>query len=504
MSTFEQLCDHARTTALLESVSALLQWDERTTMPVAAGAYRAEQVTHLSGIIHRRQTDPHLGEWLGELLDGQLAEDPHSDIGATIRQLKRGYDKLVKMPQALVEALARASVLGQQKWVEARKTNDFGSLQPLLSQIVELKREQAEAVGYPETPYDALLDEFEQDATTSQVAEVLALLRRELVPLVAEIGDSGRTPDREIMHRSYAVAQQEEFGKQAATQLGFDFARGRLDVTNHPFCSGMGPDDCRITTRYDDHHFPSAFFGILHEAGHGMYEQGLRREQYGLPPGRYLSLGIHESQSRLWENCVGRRKEFWEHFFPRAQQTFRNALSNVTLDQFWFAINDVRPSLIRVEADEATYNLHIVIRFELEQALINGDLPVSELPAAWNEKYRTYLGIEPSNDSDGVLQDIHWSAALIGYFPTYSLGNLYAAQFFATADQQIGPLAEHFCRGEFQPLLQWLTDNVHRPGQCFSAAELVQQVTGRPLDHRALLQYLRQKYQTLYGISSAS
>ena len=296
------------------------------------------------------------------------------------------------------------------------------------------------------------------------------------------------------------MAAQEAFGKLVAGAIGFDFQRGRLDVTHHPFCSSMGPHDCRITTRYDEHYFPMAFFGILHEAGHGLYDQGLPTAHYGLPPGSYVSLGIHESQSRLWENAVGRSRAFWQFFFPVAQQQFPDALADVSLDDFHFAINDVRPSLIRIEADEATYNLHIIIRFELERAALRGDLSVADLPGAWREKYREYLGIEPPNDADGVLQDIHWSAGLIGYFPTYTLGNLYAAQFFQQADADLGGIDDLLSRGEFGPLLQWLRERIHARGQCYSAAELADTVTGKPLTHQPLLDLLRRKFEPLYGI----
>ena len=437
---------------------------------------------------------------LSELAESELAADPHSDTGATIRQLKRAYEKLVKVPQSLVEELTRAAVLGQQAWALAREADDYAAFRPHLEKIIHLKQQQAEAVGYQDFPYDALLDDFEPDATTASVASVLHSLRAELVPLVAAIADSGRQPEMGYVTSHFPEADQEAFGKEAAEAIGFDFTRGRLDVTSHPFCTGLGPDDCRITTRYNAEFFPSAFFGILHEAGHGIYDQGLRGDQFGLPPGNYVSLGVHESQSRLWENCVGRSRAFWEYFFPRLASRFPAALEGCTLDGFWFAINDVRPSLIRVEADEATYNLHIVIRFELEQALISGDLTVSDLPAAWNGKYREYLDVEPPNDADGVLQDIHWSAALIGYFPTYSLGNLYAAQLFQRADSEVGPLAEQFRSGEFGPLFGWLRTNVHEMGQCYPASALVERACGGPLDSAPLMEYLRSKYRQLYGI----
>ena len=293
---------------------------------------------------------------------------------------------------------------------------------------------------------------------------------------------------------------QQRFGEAAAARIGFDFNRGRLDVTTHPFCTHLGPHDCRLTTRYDERHFPGAFFGTLHEAGHGLYEQGLRPDAFGLPPGDAISLGIHESQSRTWENLVGRSRAFWDYFYPQAREAFPEALADVPLADFYFAINDVRPSLIRVEADEATYNLHIIIRFELEQALLNDDLSVADLPAAWNEKYGQLLGITPPNDREGVLQDVHWSAGYFGYFPTYSLGNLYASQLFEQADRDTGGLSAHFARGEFAPLLDWLREKIHRVGRCYTAAELVERVTGRPLSHEPLLAHLRGKFGPLYEI----
>lgn len=497
----EKLSQYVRQTALLESIEALVGWDERTYMPEEAGPYRAEQITFLAGEIHRRKTNPQLGEWLSEAAAAQGSLDPHSDDATTVRMLKRNYDKQTKLPQRLVEELARASILGQQAWVAARAKNDFASFAPHVKTLFALKKEQAQAIGYKSHPYDALLDDFEPEAKTADVTKVLADLRSELVPLVQQIQGSSRKAPTEILTRSYPKDDQAAFGTMAAKAIGFDFGRGRLDVTHHPFCSGMGPNDCRITTRYDEKFFPSAFFGILHEAGHGIYDQGLRTEQFGLPPGTYLSLGIHESQSRMWENLVGRSAAFWKHFYPQARARFSTALANVSQEDFFFAINGVRPSLIRVEADEATYNLHIIVRFELEQALITGDLAVADLPGAWKEKYQQYLGIVPPNDADGCLQDIHWSAALIGYFPTYSLGNLYASQFFEQAEQDLGDLSAMFAKGEFAPLKEWLQNNIHKQGQCYTASELVQKVTGKPLSHAALMRHLRGKLGTVYGLS---
>jgi carboxypeptidase Taq len=494
---YEDVCQHARTTAVLASIDAVLGWDERTLMPTAGAEHRAEQSTLLAGLAHQRWIDPKFGEQIGRLFE--LAA-PQSDAGIVARRLKRQYDRKIKLPRTLVEELARTAILGQQAWQDAREKNDFPAFLPLLARTIELKRQQAEALGYPQCPYDALLDEYEPEELTAGVGQVLAGLRDDLVPLVAEIRHSTRRPNTALLHREFPVDVQDRFGREAATAIGFDFSRGRLDITTHPFCTTLGPNDCRITTRYDGQFFNSAFFGILHEAGHGIYEQGLPTDQFGLPLGEAISLGIHESQSRLWENLVARSQAFWTFFYPKAKQVFPTALNDVRLDDFYFAVNDVRPSLVRVEADEATYNLHILVRFELERALLAGDLQPADLPDAWNDKYRCYLDITPPDNRTGVLQDVHWSAGLIGYFPTYSLGNLYAAQFFAQANADLGNLNEMIGRGDFQPLRDWLRTKIHCHGQRWSAAELVERVTGQPLSAKPLVEYLRAKLAPLYGL----
>jgi carboxypeptidase Taq len=345
-----------------------------------------------------------------------------------------------------------------------------------------------------------LLDEYEPGATTAEITQVFADLRKELVPLIDAVAASGRQPRRDILERPYPVDRQQIFSQAAAAAIGFDFESGRLDVTTHPFCSGIGPGDCRLTTRYNPNRFGDAFFGTLHEAGHGIYEQGLDPDHFGTPLGSACSLGIHESQSRMWENLVGRGRPFWEHFFPRARQIFLDTLGDVKLDDFVFAINDVQPSFIRVEADEATYNLHIILRFELEQALVSGDLKPADVPGAWNEKFHKSLGLTPPTHGLGSLQDIHWSMGGIGYFPTYTLGNLYAAQFMEQAGKDLGDLNAQFRQGEFGNLKAWLNDKIHRPGQRYRANDLCRRVTSQPLSHKPFLSYLRKKLAPLFGI----
>ncbi len=496
----KELYGLTREIATLNSCMAVLDWDERTYMPPNGSENRANQIALLAGMVHDRLTSSRIGEIINELLYNGLNPADDDIDSANLREIKRAYDRAVKVPKSLVEELSRTITLSQRVWQNAREKSDFTAFKPWMEKIVNLKRQEAEAVGYKGTPYNAMLDDFEPGASTEQIAKVFAGLRDELVDLIARIKSSGKGPDGSIITRDYPVDRQEKFGMDAAAGIGFDFESGRLDLTVHPFCTGFGPGDIRITTRYNKNHFPGAFFGVMHEAGHGIYEQGLPSEHYGTPCGDSTSLGIHESQSRMWENMVGRSKSFWMHFFSKAQSTFPKALKDVTLDQFHFAVNDVRPSYIRVEADEATYNLHILLRFELESAFFNGDITVDDVPLIWNEKFQKYFGIKPPNDAEGCLQDVHWSAGLIGYFPTYTLGNLYAAQFFARAGEDLGDLDSQFAAGDFSQLFGWLRKNIHQHGQRYRAEDLVKKVTGKPLSHQPLMEYLNAKFGRLYGI----
>jgi carboxypeptidase Taq len=501
--SYAELIRRSKEASLLRSCADVLGWDEQTYMPPAGSALRGEQMALLARMTHEMATAPVIGELLGWLEGSDLLRDPDNIEAANVREIRRGYDRAVKVPKRLVEELARVSIAAQQVWRQARKESNFALFRPHLEKIVALKREEAQAVGAPSgVLYDALLDEYEPGATTAHITQVFANLRRELVPLVAGIAASGKAPRRDILQREYPVERQHLFAESAAAAIGFDFNAGRLDVTTHPFCSGFGPGDCRITTRYNARHFNEAFFGVLHEAGHGLYEQGLDAAQFGTPAGSYCSLGIHESQSRLWENQVGRGTPFWEHFFPRARQVFPAALRDVSVQDFVFAINDVQPSFIRVEADEATYNMHIILRFELEQALVSGDLKPANVPGAWNEKFRDSFGLPVLNDARGCLQDVHWSGGGIGYFPTYTLGNLYAAQFMEQARRDLGNLDDDFRRGDFARLKGWLNAKVHHPGRRYPPGKLCERVTGRSLEHAPLIGYLRRKYAALYGTGS--
>ncbi|MCA9258176.1 MAG: carboxypeptidase M32 [Planctomycetales bacterium] len=498
--TYEALCSDARQTALLESVLSLLEWDERTQMPVAAGDYRGDQVAWMAGEIHRRQTLPQIGQWLQELGDSPLARGDDSPVAATIIKMQRDYRRRTLLPQKLVEELSRWRVRGQQVWAEARRQSDFGAFLPALQRIVELKREEAAAIGYIDTPYDALLEEYEPGETTARVGDALAKLGVGLRDLVREIADSGRQLDNRVVQRRYPVATQEAFGRKVAAAIGFDFKAGSLSTTDHPFCCTTGPRDVRLTTRYREDDFCDAFYSTLHEAGHGLYEQGLPSEHFGLPLGSAASLGIHESQSRLWENSVGRSRGFWDRFFGEAAEAFPVAFGDANPEVMYQAVNRVEPSLIRVDADEVTYNLHIFIRFALERALLEDRLEVAYLPEAWNQHYHEFLGITPPDDASGVLQDVHWAAGLFGYFPTYALGNLYAAQFADAAQRELGDLEALYREGDFPVLLEWLRRHVHQFGARYTAAELVVRATGSPLSERFWIAQMRKKYGELYGL----
>jgi carboxypeptidase Taq len=501
-SAYDELIRRSKEQTLLASCSSLLGWDEQTYMPRGGAEHRGNQMALLAGLHHEKATDPRIGTLLEAIEGSDLVHDPESVAAVNVRELRRSFDRQTRLPRTLVEELARTTTLAQQEWVVARQKNEFPHFRPWLEKIIHLKQREAECLTGGTVAYDALLDEYEPGATSAEVGRLFAVLRRELVPLVEAILSSPLRPDPTLLRSvaGYAIDRQQVFGEAVAAALGFDFHRGRLDTTAHPFCTGIGPGDCRMTTRYDPSDFSDALFGVLHETGHALYDQGLDPEHYGTPMGEAVSLGVHESQSRLWENAVGRSRPFWSHVLPLAQRIFHEALAGIALDDFLFAVNRVEPSLIRVHADEVTYNLHVLLRFELEQALLCGDLVVGEVPYAWNEAMQRLLGLTPPDDAGGCLQDIHWSCGLFGYFPTYTLGNLYAAQLFARASAELGDLGPSFARGEFTPLLDWLRTKVHRQGRRYRAAPLIAHATGAPPSPEPLVAALREKYGMLYQL----
>ncbi|RJP36922.1 MAG: carboxypeptidase M32 [Phycisphaerales bacterium] len=494
---YSDLVTRLREISRLNAISSLLDWDQETYMPPRAAAARADQQALIAGLAHERL----VCDEFAACLDAARADDADPAARTNIREARRVFDRQRKLPRSLVEQIAHASSSAKTAWAQARGESNFALFAPALSRLLDLKKEAAARIGFPNEPYEALMDEFEPGATVPALEPVFTQLREATVQLLARIRAAGRQPDESILVRNYPRPAQEELTARMAALLQYDLEAGRIDVSTHPFCTTIGgPTDVRITTRYNESFISPALFGTLHETGHALYEQGLQAEHAGTPMGEAVSLGIHESQSRLWENMVGRSRAFWEGQYPSVQGLFPEALGDVSLDAFWRAINAVRPSMIRVEADELTYNLHIIVRFELERGMLRGDVEVGDIPAAWNEKMKSLLGIVPADDREGCLQDIHWSMGAFGYFPTYTLGNLYAAQFFETARAELDDLDGAIRRGDTRPLLDWLRRSIHRHGQRYRAHELVQVVTGKPLSIEPLLAYLRAKYGQVYGL----
>lgn len=474
----------------LSQVGGLLGWDEQTHLPPAASAARGRQHAALETVLHEKLTDEQVGEWLARLEEAQL-EPLDADL---VRLSKRRFEREVKLPAELVEELATQRSKAQESWLRARRANDFSLFEPDLRRMFELSREQAERLGYDDHPYDVLHDEYEMGSSARRVRGLFEQLRPELVELARTAAGDDRQDD--VLFREFDVARQEEFVRAEVERFGFDFERGRLDPSVHPFAEGIDPSDVRITTRYRSDFLSSALFATLHEAGHGLYEQGLDPSLSRTPVGKAVSLGVHESQSRLWENLVGRSLPFWRGAYPRLQKLFP-ALEGVKLEEFYRAINCVKPSLIRVEADEVTYNLHVIARFELELAMLEGELDTADLPEAWNAKYSELLGIEPPDDLLGCLQDVHWAFGLIGYFPTYTLGNVMSVQIFEAAKGSIADLDERIEAGDHRPLRDWLRENIHRQGSRYQPDELLHRVTGSSLDAGPYLRYLRNKFENL-------
>ncbi|MER3401927.1 MAG: carboxypeptidase M32 [Armatimonadota bacterium] len=496
---YEQLLAWSKEIRLLGSMMGVLGWDQRVMMPPKATPYRASQFALLSRLVHERATDPRVDEWLRIVEQSELVADVESDTAVNIRQWRRQYDRMTKLPTELVTEFTHTTAIAEKAWEQAREKSDFSHFKPHLEKIVALVREIAERIGYEKEPYDALLDEYEQGMSAEEVERLFAPLREWTPQLVERIRSAPHQPDTRILRRHYPRSAQEQFCRLIAERIGFDWQSGRLDPTVHPFASRLSPGDVRITTRYYEDFLSPSLFGTIHELGHALYELGLPEEHFGTPLGEATSLGVHESQSRMWENFVGRSHAFWKYFFPIAQQHF-NALRDVGLDEFVFAINAVRPSTIRVEADEVTYNLHILLRFELELALMRGELEVVDLPDAWNERFRAYMGFIPPSDAEGVLQDVHWSGGMIGYFPAYTLGNLYGAMLYESAERDLGDLSAMYRKGEFAPLLAWLREKVHRHGKRYTGKELVERISGQSVSAEPLLHYFERKFGALYAL----
>jgi len=488
---YRKLLKRSRQIALLSTAAETLTWDLETGMPPKALDFRAEQLSHFGGQKHRLFTAKLVGDWIAAC--EQQGFTPGSEEAANLREWRRLYDRATKLPANLVEKFERTRAHARAAWKEARQRSEFKLFKPHLQKLLELNRRRANCWGFEDSPYDALLAEFEPGARSAHIRTLFGELRPAIGSILAAAVERSAAVPPALLAGNYPVAAQQAFNREVAETIGFDFSAGRIDTTTHPFCTTLGPADCRLTTRYNEQDFTQSLYGVLHEAGHGLYEQGLPPEHFGTPLGTAASLGVHESQSRLWENHVGRHPSFWEHWLPHACRHFPD-LRGFTAQQVAAAVNRVRPSFIRVEADQVTYDLHIILRFEVEVRLVEGQLAVADVPAFWNEEFEKMMGLKVTKDSEGCLQDTHWSLGDMGYFPTYTLGNLNAAQLMNRARQDNPGLEAEIGRGEYQSLLAWLREKIHRHGQRFLPQELIQQATGETTRSTQHLDYLRKKF----------
>ena len=483
----------------LYGAMAVLGWDQQCYMPPGGVVHRGNQLSTLSSLAHSKFVSDEVGALLEELKTFAESLDPESDDACLIEVTDRDYQKAVKVPSEYVAEWSKITTIAHGAWEEARSNDDFAHFQPHLEKILEMRRQYADFFKPYEHVYDPLLDDFEPGMTTADVQEIFTSMRPKQVELIKAISEKPQVDDS-FLHLHFDEKNQWEFGEEAITKYGYDWNRGRQDKAAHPFSTGFGVGDVRITTRVDENFLNTALFGTLHEAGHAIYEQGVAEELDRTPLGSGASLAIHESQSRMYENLLGRSYDFWVHFYPSLQERFKTQLGNVDLETFYKGINKVEPSLIRVEADEATYNLHVMLRMELEIAMMEGSIEVADLPEAWNQRMVDYLGVTPPNNADGVLQDVHWAGGAIGYFPTYSLGNLVSNQLWEKIAQDIPDLSGQIQSGNFSELLAWLRENLHRHGKKFKPQALVERIVGETISPEPYLKYLNEKFGAIYGL----
>lgn len=483
----------------LNHCGALIGWDQHTYMPAGAAEERGHMQATLAKTVHEMFVSDEIGSLLAELKKELPDLDQDSEEYRIIKVTARDYERETRVPGDFVAEFAQVTTLANQAWMEARGKSDFSIFQPHLEKILEMGQRYVSFFPPSDHPYDTLLDIYEPGMKTAEVRTIFEALRPQQVELVKAIAAMPQVDDS-FLHVDYDEKTMLGFSEEVATAFGYDFKRGRQDKSAHPFTQGMGPDDVRITTRFDPKHPFALLFGTMHEAGHALYEQGVGHTWSRTMVESGASLALHESQSRLWENLVGRSLPFWEHFYPRVQELFPSQLKNVTLEQFYKGINRVQPSLIRVEADEATYNLHIMLRLELEIAMIEGKVAVKDLPDLWNAKMQEYLGVTPPNDAKGVLQDIHWSGGMLGYFSTYALGNIISVQLWERFLESNPELDDQIRKGDFSALLSWLRVKIHQYGRKYEPQELVQRVTKSKIDSAPYVRYLNKKYRAIYGL----
>lgn len=485
-----RIFDQARELSIIQSTASVLGWDQEAKLPPAAAKHRAKQLAWLNTHAHQIATSD---EWRRNLEEAEDANDgKNPKIEANLRELRRKFDRETKLPSELVTRSSETTSLAKHAWAQARKDSDYAGFAPHLEKLIQIAREKADLWGYEGEPYDALLENYERATSTAAVAALFDELKPELREIAAQAVEKSTHINPKLPDDPYPIEGQKKLNQLIAEAIGFDFNAGRIDTTTHPFCATLGPNDIRMTTRYNESDFTSSLFGVMHEAGHGMYEQGLPAEDFGLPSGEALSLGIHESQSRLWENQIGRSRALWNHWYPTAQEIFPQ-LKDYPLDDFMNYLWRAQYSPIRVEADEATYDLHILLRFGLERQLVSGEVSVNDVPAVWNESFNELFGFTPEKDSDGCLQDIHWSMGGLGYFSTYSLGNINAAQLFAAANQDHA-IATATEKADYAPLLAWLRKEIHAYGAMIDPADLMKQATGKEPSAADYITHLKARY----------
>ena len=498
---FQELETRLREISDLNSAGSLLGWDQNTYMPPGGGPARARQMATLRRIAHQKATDPALGQLLEELRSYEENEPYDSYEASLIRVARRDYERATRIPTEFVARASRHRAESFHAWTKARPANDFAAVRPYLETTLDLSRERADFFPGYDHIADPLIDSADEGMTVAALQQLFGSLRQELVPLVQAITALGPADDA-CLRQHFAPEQKLAFGRQVAARLGYDFRRGREDLAPHPFTTSFSVGDVRITTRIDPDHLSGGLFATMHESGHAMYQQGIDPAYEGTPLARGTSSGVHESQSRLWENIVGRSRSFWQYFYPRLQETFPGQLGSVPREAFYRAINGVQPSLIRVHADEVTYNLHIIIRFDLELAMLEGRLAIADLPTAWRERYQADLGVVPPDDRDGAMQDMHWYSGTIGgSFQGYTLGNILSAQFYETAVAAHPEIPAQIEQGDLGTLHGWLVENIYRHGRKFTPAELVERVTGQPLHIAPYIRYLRSKFGELYALA---
>ncbi len=483
----------------LGSVIGLMQWDQEVIMPTGATNSRAEQLSLLAGIYHEKLTNPEINELLMKIEEDHLDQLDNFQM-CNIKEARRNFDRAIKIPKKLVQEIAELSSKGHRIWANARENNSFSDFAPCLKQLVELKKQWAEYVDPEKLAYDVNIDDFERGFSIEKIDPLFQKIKKELIPLVHLIQESSNPPDRSFLEKKYPIAKQETLGKQIAKEIGFDFNRGRMDTSVHPFCGGGDYTDVRITTRYSEDDFIESLYAVIHETGHGLYEQGRNKNYAGLPVSEALSMGMHESQSLFWERMIGRNKAFIIRYLNLFNLTFARTFDGVSAQQFYEAINICKPSFVRVEADEVTYPLHVILRYEIEKGLFDGTIEVDQLPEIWNQKMQDYLGIRPPNDTLGVLQDVHWSGGSFGYFPSYTLGAMFAAQFFQSLTKEISGIDQIIEEGQFEVIKNWLNKNIHSQGTLYSTDELLNRVTGQSLNPDIFISYLKQKYQDIYKL----